>query len=160
MPLGEQAPLWPEENLPPIDAAGAQPKAVPKRRRAVFDKSHGRCHYCCTPLTLDGKWHVEHMLPRALDGSDELVMRAVIAQHALCAMHDLMTALSNQKALADEKDNTEQCNAFNALWNVLAPRIDALNSAALRTFDDTDDLQPLADIVYGEWVMNEETRHV
>lgn len=73
VPLGEQVLLWPDEGLPSIGAAGALPKAVPRRRREVFDKSAGRCHYCSTVLTLDGKWHVEHMLPRALDGSDELV---------------------------------------------------------------------------------------
>ena len=73
VPLGEQVLLWPDENLPSIHAAGALPKAVPRRRREVFDKSAGRCHYCSAALTLDGKWHVEHMLPRALDGGDGLV---------------------------------------------------------------------------------------
>ena len=72
-PPGEQILLWPDESLPAIDTAGVPPRAVPRRRREVFAKSVGRCHYCSTALTLDGKWHVEHMLPRALDGSDELV---------------------------------------------------------------------------------------
>jgi 5-methylcytosine-specific restriction endonuclease McrA len=45
---------------------------IPKRRQAIFEKSDGRCHYCSTVLTLDGKWHVEHMMPRALNGSDEI----------------------------------------------------------------------------------------
>lgn len=73
VPPGEQTLLWPDESLPAIDTAGAQPKAVPRRRREVFDKSAGRCHYCSATLKLDGKWHVEHMLPRALDGTDELM---------------------------------------------------------------------------------------
>jgi 5-methylcytosine-specific restriction endonuclease McrA len=34
-------------------------------------KCGGRCHYCDTPLQLDGIWHVEHMLPRALGGGDD-----------------------------------------------------------------------------------------
>lgn len=46
-------------------------KKVPKRRQAVFDKSEGKCHYCSTPLTLDGKWHIEHKMPRALLGGSE-----------------------------------------------------------------------------------------
>jgi 5-methylcytosine-specific restriction endonuclease McrA len=56
--------------MPPIGSAGALPKAITKRRREVFDRSRGRCHYCSATLSLDGKWHVEHMLPRALDGDD------------------------------------------------------------------------------------------
>lgn len=46
---------------------------VSRRRQEVFDKSRGRCHYCGTALTLDGKWHVEHMMPRALGGNDQMV---------------------------------------------------------------------------------------
>lgn len=46
-------------------------KRAPKRRRLVFEKSGGRCHYCATPLTLDGKWHIEHKMPRALLGGSE-----------------------------------------------------------------------------------------
>ena len=92
-PSGEQALLWPDENLRAIDVAGALPKAVPRRRREVFEKSAGHCHYCRTVLTLDGKWHVEHMLPRALDGSDECANGKtpipVWAPACLGAMQDL-----------------------------------------------------------------------
>jgi 5-methylcytosine-specific restriction endonuclease McrA len=45
-------------------------KAVPKRRRQIFEASEGKCHYCSTPLTLDGKWHVEHRMPKALQGDN------------------------------------------------------------------------------------------
>lgn len=68
----EPAPLWPEEAMPALGSAGAKLRAVPRRRRAVFERSGGRCHYCGQVLTLDGRWNVEHMLPRALDGGDEL----------------------------------------------------------------------------------------
>lgn len=44
---------------------------VPKRRQAVFDKSEGKCHYCATSLTIGGKWHIEHKMPRALLGGSE-----------------------------------------------------------------------------------------
>lgn len=44
---------------------------VPKRRKRIFDESAGRCHYCATPLTLDGKWHIEHKMPIALMGTDD-----------------------------------------------------------------------------------------
>lgn len=37
----------------------------------MFQKSGGRCHYCQTPLTLSGRWHVEHMMPGALLGTDD-----------------------------------------------------------------------------------------
>ena len=68
-----QGALWAEHELPePVPGAAATPKAVPRRRRQVFDKSEGKCFYCGTALRLDGKWHVEHQMPRALMGPDEL----------------------------------------------------------------------------------------
>lgn len=68
----EQTPLWSDEQLPPMSTAGAKPKAVPKRRREVFARSDGRCFYCGAVLRLDGKWHIEHQMPRSLMGPDEL----------------------------------------------------------------------------------------
>lgn len=64
-----QGELWPEE--PILTQAPAQPQYVSRRRRAIFEQSGGRCHYCCTPLDLTGKWHIEHQLPRALGGGDD-----------------------------------------------------------------------------------------
>lgn len=72
-PSMEQAGLWAEEDMPAAREAGAKPRRVPRRRREVFEKSGGRCFYCGTTLTLDGKWHIEHQMPRALMGPDELV---------------------------------------------------------------------------------------
>lgn len=66
----QQSKLWPEEATP--QAAPHVVRPVSRRRREIFDKSAGRCHYCRTPLTLDGQWHIEHMLPRALNGGDAL----------------------------------------------------------------------------------------
>lgn len=72
-PTMEQTGLWADEELPMVRAAGAALiKAVPRRRREVFEKSGGRCFYCGITLTLDGTWHVEHSFPRALGGPDEL----------------------------------------------------------------------------------------
>lgn len=70
-PTFEQRGLWPDDELPKPEAC-AQPKPVPRRRREIFEKSAGRCHYCGEVLTLDGKWHIEHQMPRALMGPDEL----------------------------------------------------------------------------------------
>ena len=70
VPLGEQASLWPEEDLPVI---GSAPRPISRRRRDVFERSNGRCHYCSSVLKLDGKWHIEHMVPKALDGTDDEV---------------------------------------------------------------------------------------
>jgi HNH endonuclease len=72
-PTMEQTGLWAEEDLPAVREAGTKPKQVPRRRREVFEKSGGRCFYCGTALTLDGKWHIEHQMPRALMGPDDLV---------------------------------------------------------------------------------------
>lgn len=65
-----QAKFWPDSEMP-IDSHRRRP--VSKRRREIFAKCEGRCHYCTTPLTLDGKWHIEHMLPKALGGGDDLI---------------------------------------------------------------------------------------
>jgi hypothetical protein len=64
-----QGELWPGElSLEPQPAA---PRYVSRRRREIFERSAGKCHYCGTALTLDGKWHVEHQFPRALGGGDD-----------------------------------------------------------------------------------------
>lgn len=65
----QQGLLWPEDVVP--IRAGSHRLAIPRRRREVFDRCAGRCHYCHATLTLDGKWHVEHMLPKALGGTDD-----------------------------------------------------------------------------------------
>jgi hypothetical protein len=62
----EQARLWSDE--PPVVEPECKP--VSRRRRDIFEKSEGRCHYCGTTLSLDGRWHIEHMVPKALDGTD------------------------------------------------------------------------------------------
>ncbi|WP_394791510.1 HNH endonuclease [Rhodoferax sp.] len=68
-PTGDQGELFPHEPL--LTLSTAPPLVhIPRRRREVFAQSRGRCHYCAAVLTLDGKWHVEHQLPRALGGDD------------------------------------------------------------------------------------------
>ena len=69
----QQASLWPDDQLPVITGNGEPLRQVSRRRREIFDKCGGRCHYCHATLTLDGKWHVEHMRPRALDGTDAAI---------------------------------------------------------------------------------------
>lgn len=71
-PTMEQAGLWADQELPTVSAAGVQAKPIPRRRREVFEKSSGRCFYCGTGLVIDGHWHIEHQMPRALMGPDEL----------------------------------------------------------------------------------------
>lgn len=68
-----QGALWDEQELPvPTPGTSEKPRQVPKRRREVFEKSEGKCFYCGKVLTLDGRWHIEHQMPRALLGPDEL----------------------------------------------------------------------------------------
>lgn len=45
--------------------------SVPKRRKQIFNKSRGQCHYCGVKLDIFGEWHIEHMMPRALMGSNK-----------------------------------------------------------------------------------------
>jgi 5-methylcytosine-specific restriction endonuclease McrA len=59
-------------------------KSIPKRRRQIFEASEGKCHYCRTVLTIDGKWHIEHKMPKALLGGNEpgnLVASCVTCNH-------------------------------------------------------------------------------
>jgi hypothetical protein len=70
----QQLLLFEEPQGAPLERQGPQeprPRAVSRRRRAIFEKSCGQCHYCSVPLQLEGKWHVEHMQPRALGGADD-----------------------------------------------------------------------------------------
>ena len=58
--------------------------SIPKRRQRIFDKSHGKCHYCGCSLDISGKWHIEHKMPRALFGGNEdsnLVASCVSCNH-------------------------------------------------------------------------------
>lgn len=66
-----QGELWADEPLLAPSPAPAPLAYVSRRRRAIFEESGGRCHYCATTLDLTGKWHIEHQLPRALGGGDE-----------------------------------------------------------------------------------------
>lgn len=67
--IAVQEELWPDEPL--LTPTPAPAPYISRRRRTIFEKSKGRCHYCGTSLDLAGKWHVEHQLPRALGGGDE-----------------------------------------------------------------------------------------
>lgn len=51
--------------------APAKVQRIGRRRKQIFDESEGKCHYCSTTLTLDGKWHIEHKHPKALGGGNE-----------------------------------------------------------------------------------------
>lgn len=66
-----QGALWPDAEIT-NGAPAIRVRPISRRRREVFKKSEGSCHYCRRTLTLDGVWHVEHMLPRALGGADEI----------------------------------------------------------------------------------------
>lgn len=67
----DQLTLWPEDQDQPLVSL-VRRMPVSKRRREIFDKCGGRCHYCQAQLELSGKWHIEHALPRALGGLDEI----------------------------------------------------------------------------------------
>lgn len=72
-----QQELWPNGPTPARPVVDRR-RPVSKRRRDIFAKCGGRCHYCAAPLQLEGIWHVEHMLPRAL-GGDEHIANLVAA---------------------------------------------------------------------------------
>lgn len=66
-----QMEMWPRGD-PDLRPIVDRRRPVSRRRRDIFSKASGRCHYCNSVLVLDGAWHVEHMLPRALGGGDEI----------------------------------------------------------------------------------------
>jgi len=68
-PRWVQPRLWSDAELAVVPTEPA-PRPVSRRRREVFLRSGGCCHYCTAPLRLDGEWHVEHSFPRALGGTD------------------------------------------------------------------------------------------
>jgi hypothetical protein len=67
----QQSKLFVDDDLMPVAAPSRKLRSLSRRRREIFEKCSGRCFYCSTPLTLDGRWHVEHQHPRALGGTDE-----------------------------------------------------------------------------------------
>lgn len=80
----DSAPSWMQECLWPEAEPAAvpqTPRPVSRRRREVFMRSGGRCHYCGTPLSLHGAWHVEHQIPRALGGTDEALNLVAACEH-------------------------------------------------------------------------------
>jgi len=66
-------PPWRQGKLFPCleaPAVGVKRKRTSRRRRAIFWRGDGRCHYCRTSLQIDGAWHAEHQVPLALGGDD------------------------------------------------------------------------------------------
>lgn len=70
-PAWVQQRLWPAPELAAVPAAAIL-RPVSRRRREVFERSGGRCHYCGRALDLGGTWHVEHQMPQALGGTDDV----------------------------------------------------------------------------------------
>lgn len=86
-----QQAAWRERNEEMMKRSSRTP-GVPRRRQRIFNKSDGKCHYCQTPLTLTGKWHIEHKMPRALMGSnkdDNLVASCAPCNHKKRDMTDV-----------------------------------------------------------------------
>lgn len=69
-PAWQQPTLWSDGGLSAVEPAKAA-RPVSRRRREVFERSGGKCFYCSTPLKLDGSFHLEHQMPRALGGTDD-----------------------------------------------------------------------------------------
>lgn len=71
-PQWVQPRLWSDADLSVV-ASDPPPRHISRRRRGIFLKSGGCCHYCGTPLKLDGEWHIEHQLSKALGGTDDAI---------------------------------------------------------------------------------------
>lgn len=63
----------------------ATEKKIPRRRRRIFEECKGQCHYCGTALRLEGLWHIDHKMPKALGGDNSpgnLVASCAPCNHA------------------------------------------------------------------------------
>lgn len=45
-------------------------RPIKKKRKAIFDASGGKCHYCHVELKIESGWHIEHKIPRSRGGTD------------------------------------------------------------------------------------------
>lgn len=89
-PRWVQPRLWSDAELSVV--ADPPPRPVSRRRREVFMRSRGCCCYCGRPLQIDGVWHVEHQMPRALGGTD-------VALNLVAACESCNLSKSDQTAL-------------------------------------------------------------
>lgn len=71
-PTPVQSQLWSSAELAVVPTP-APSRPVARRRREIFVRSGGCCHYCGKPLKLEGEWHIEHQMPQALGGTDAAV---------------------------------------------------------------------------------------
>lgn len=60
--------LWSDLPIPAPPTAAAP--TVSRRRREIFDRSQGKCHYCGIELQI-ANYEIEHQKPRALGGGDD-----------------------------------------------------------------------------------------
>jgi hypothetical protein len=62
--------LWSDADLAVVPSQ-PPPRPASRRRREIYDRSGGCCHYCGRALSLDGTWHIDHQMPQALGGTDD-----------------------------------------------------------------------------------------
>lgn len=67
-PRWVQPRLWSDAEMTVVSEP--PPRPVSRRRREVFVRSGGCCHYCGTPLRIEA-FQIEHQMPRALGGTDD-----------------------------------------------------------------------------------------
>lgn len=66
------------------------------QRLAVFDRAGGKCHLCGAKITVKDRWDLDHMIPLALGGADQLANLA--PAHDTC--HRTKTATIDVPAIA------------------------------------------------------------
>ncbi len=102
-----QSLLWPEHDV--RDHRARTPRQPSRRRREVYRRSRGRCHYCSDPLQLAGPWHAEHQQPRALGGADDALnlvascVRCNLAKRDRTALEYVAQAMDHQQSPASQR---------------------------------------------------------
>lgn len=66
------------------------------QRLSLFDKHGGRCHLCKGKITVREKWDLDHVIPLAIGGADDLANLA--PAHDTC--HRTKTATVDVPAIA------------------------------------------------------------
>lgn len=98
-----QGSLWNEHELPkPVPGVPIKPKAVPRRRREVFERTGGLCFYCSAPLDIQN-FEIEHQFPKAL-GGDDLPLNTVPSCRRCNRSKGTLTALQFIAQSAERSD--------------------------------------------------------
>lgn len=60
-------------NNPPLKAKRRRKLFSVTARKAILERTAGRCYSCGLPMALEDDWWIEHVLPHSHEGSDDVL---------------------------------------------------------------------------------------